>query len=246
MILTAIILASQIETVGPPQKDFILPPTNVCRTDSDCKHPLFNKCSSRKVCDVVKGDPCVGVKRIARSLGARGWIPELMKRVSYRESRCKRETKHLMAADEKASVIAYRRMRKKGYYKDNAHFSEKRRWRTFGPFGQNSNLFIFEVDPKAPPEMLHDTEFALKAYFSKMHTAYRKLTSGRIKCKGRKFTGSYCRKGKCRPTYFDLHTVVSGGRYCPRKKSNKKRRYMQKHMGDFMWKPVPKSFIPKF
>lgn len=235
-------------SVSPaPKKDTLYQerPVLTCKVDADCKHSVFNVCSKRKICDVNYNDPCQGIKNLAKDLGAKGYIPELMKRVSYRESRCKRETKHLMAADEKASVIAHRRMKKKGYYKKNRHFRQKRRWRTLGPFGQNSNLFVFEVDPKAPPEKMHDTVFALQAYFSKMHTAYRKLMSGRIKCKGKVFKGSYCRKGKCQPTYFDLHTVVSGGRYCPRKKSNKKRRYMDKHMGDFMYRPVSKSFIPK-
>lgn len=224
-----------------------IPPMISCESDDACNNYYFSKCGTDHIC-VPEGTEelsgCEIIDHFANKHSS-GLFPKLIGLIARRESKCKWWIKHEMKADKKASIIAHKRMEDKDYYKDNQYFHQSYRWETIGPLGQNTNLFLYEYDANAKPEAIYNPEIAILAYISKAETAYKKLTSKKLSCDGKPFHGTSCKNGKCRPSYYDIHLIVSGGRFCPRPRGNKKREWMERNAGSWMYRPVYESHFRK-
>lgn len=102
----------------------------------------------------------------------------------------------------------------------NRHYAEQERWAFgLGLYGANAALNVRNWDPMAPPEVLCREVEATESYLRAARTGWRKLRGG-IDCDGDPGREWHGIGGA--PTWYDVHRVASGGKFCPSAKSRRK------------------------
>jgi hypothetical protein len=158
---------------------------------------------------------CRGAGCNARTLGA------FMGAVAQRESTWRPWKTHRLNGDLRANRSTYALKakryghghvleRRKGAARDiiagvslqrggNPHYRDSQRWQGYGLFGQNSALFVYLWDPKAPPEILCREVEATDTYLERARIAARKQHSLGV-----------------RPTWATVHAAIATGDVVPK------------------------------
>lgn len=173
--------------------------------------------------------------------------------VVKREADWRKEKVHNLGPDIEAAGTSWLRHCKRGTYAGNEHFGkcykdgkkwkglgdEWQRWRSYGYYGQNSSLWVMEIDnKKAPPEILCHEVYSTEAYDRRMRRAWNKFATG-LDCKddtGRRYSRKLLKAKKQKrdgepdtwpkKTWYTLHRAVSSGSACPfRDTTTVKTRY---------------------
>jgi hypothetical protein len=92
--------------------------------------------------------------------------------VAARESTWRPWKAHRLNGDQKANRLAWERLEAR--YAGSRHYAQQWRWHGYGLFGQNSPLYVYLWDPKAPPEVLCRDIEATDTYLARARIVARK------------------------------------------------------------------------
>jgi hypothetical protein len=200
-----------------------------CETSSDCPGrqrcvtPWWSSAEGAKVCalpyptrgerKVVRDQLRVVADDLCSGSCSASDLHRFVATLALRESSYRPDKRHRLSRDIEGALEAWREQA--STYAGNPAYPNSDRWTTgLGLFGQNPALWLRRWDPMAPPETLCGVVESTVALLRRAREHVTTLERRGLICEGKRYHGSACTNGHCRPSWYDA-SLVNSAKQCP-------------------------------